>query len=109
VLSVRLTFAGDRRTAQAQPRAQERVYRKQTNNQGEGKPKGSGEDVAHAPTCSNSETLLLRPATDRTVKVHQSWTSKNSGSLVPLKRFFKAALRLGSRQRDVKSQEFSLT
>ena len=58
--------------AQSQPRAQQRMYREEANRQREGKPKGSREKVAHARTRAHEEEFLQQPATERTVKVHQS-------------------------------------
>jgi hypothetical protein len=48
------------------------VYREEANRQREGKPKGSREKVAHARTGTHEEESLQPPATERTVKVHQS-------------------------------------
>ena len=63
--------------AQSQPRAQQCMYREEANRQREGKPKGSREEVAHARTRvsrtpAHEEEFLQQPATERTVKVHQS-------------------------------------
>jgi hypothetical protein len=49
------------------------MQRKQTDDECEGKPEGGGKKVAHAPAPLNAEKLLLRPAAEKTVKVHQSW------------------------------------
>jgi hypothetical protein len=65
-----------RRTAQAQPGAQERLQCEEANDQRKSEPEGSGEEVAHAPASLDTRTLLLWTATERTVKVHQSRTSK---------------------------------
>jgi hypothetical protein len=61
-----------RSTAHAQPRAQDRLQRKQADDQGEGKSKSCCEEVAHATTPMNREQSLLQAATERTVKVNQS-------------------------------------
>jgi hypothetical protein len=60
------------RVAQTQPGAQKRTHGKKTNHQREGEAKGSREEVAHAPTPVDRDKFLLQPATERTVKVHQS-------------------------------------
>jgi hypothetical protein len=65
-----------RRAAKAQPWTEESLQRKETNDQCEGEPEGSGEEVAHTLTSFDTKALLLRTATERTVKVHQSRTSK---------------------------------
>jgi hypothetical protein len=58
------------------------MYREEANRQREGKPKGSREIIAHARarisrtrlsrTPAHLEEFLQQPATERTVKVHQS-------------------------------------
>jgi hypothetical protein len=63
--------------AQPQPRAQQRVYREEADHKREGKPEGSREEVAHprtqvSRTAAHEEDCLQLPATERTVKVHQS-------------------------------------
>jgi hypothetical protein len=76
VLFVGVACGGRWRTAQAQPRAQKRLQRKETHDQRKGEPEGSGEEVAHALASFDTKTLLLMTATERTVKVHQSRTLK---------------------------------
>ncbi len=64
-------------TAQPQPRAQQRMHREEADHKREGKPEGSREEVAHprtrvSRTAAHEEFFLQLPATERTVKVHQS-------------------------------------
>jgi hypothetical protein len=63
-------------TPQAQPWTKERLQCEETNDQRKGESECSREEVAHAPASLDAEILLIRPATERTVKVHQSRTLK---------------------------------
>jgi hypothetical protein len=72
MLFVLLADGGYGRTAQSQPRTEERVHRQEANHQREGKPQGSREELAHARTLVRGKEFVLQPATERTVKVHQS-------------------------------------
>jgi hypothetical protein len=47
--------------ADAQPRTQKRLHRKQTDDQGKDQPKGCGEEITHACTRTDPENLLLWP------------------------------------------------
>jgi len=76
VFFVAMTGASRWGTAEAQPWTQERLQRKKTNHQGKGQPEGSREEAAHARASLDPEKRLLLSATERTVKVHQSRTSK---------------------------------
>jgi hypothetical protein len=63
--------------AQPQPRAQQRMHREEADHKREGKPEGSREEVAHprarvSRTAAHEDVFLQLPATERTVKVHQS-------------------------------------
>ncbi len=59
------------RNAATQPGAEDGLQRQQTDDQCEGKAECRREEVAHARTPPNGERLLLLPAAERTVKVHQ--------------------------------------
>src|SRR3954447_19838110 len=69
---VGVACGGYRRTAQAQPWAQDRLQGKEADHQRKGEAKGCGEEVAHAAALCNREQPQVLPATERTVKVHQS-------------------------------------
>jgi hypothetical protein len=58
--------------AQTQPGAQKRAHGEETDHQCEGEAKGSREEVAHALTQVDRDKFSLQPATEKTVKVHQS-------------------------------------
>jgi hypothetical protein len=92
MLFVLVTEGACGRTAQPQPRAQQRMHSEEANHQREGEPQGSREEVAHprtpvsyvrvSRTPVHEEDFLQLP-TERTVKVHQSddqkfWFSRHS-------------------------------
>jgi hypothetical protein len=81
VLFVGVACGDGGRTAQTQPWAQERLQREETDDQRKGEPEGSREEVAHALASLDAEILLPMTATERTVKVHQSRTSKKTAGL----------------------------
>lgn len=96
------------RTAEAQPGAQNRLQRKETNHQREGKSQDGREEVAHERTPAREEQSMLQPATERTVKVHQSGPQKALRSL-----FLKAIchdmlFRRVSGQHDANTRSFRL-
>ena len=86
-----------------------RLQRQQTDDQCEGEAEGRREEVAHALTPPNGERLLLLPATERTVKVHQFRDLEKLGSLfLILKRSCRCCVNFSGRRRK-KSRKFSLT